>query len=126
MNKIYCLVVGSRNFNDYSLLKKNLDDILKDYDDICIVSGGARGADSLAERYAKENNYALKVFPAAWDLYGKRAGYVRNEQMHKYISLSPIRCCVAFWDGESRGTAQNFGLCKKYNNELKLIKYKEK
>lgn len=63
----YCLVVGSRTFDDYELMKKKLDHILKNYHRIVIVSGGARGADSLAERYAKEKGYPLKVFPAEWD-----------------------------------------------------------
>ena len=43
-----------------------------------IVTGGARGADVLAEKYAKENGMALRLFPAEWDRYGRKAGYIRN------------------------------------------------
>jgi len=68
-------------------------------DDIEIVSGGARGADALGERYAKDRGYSLRVFPAEWDRYGKRAGYLRNAEMAKYANA-----LLAFWDGESRGT----------------------
>lgn len=118
----YCLVVGSRTFDDYELMKKKLDHILKNYHRIVIVSGGARGADSLAERYAKEKDYPLKVFPAEWDRYGKSAGYRRNEQMHQYISKSDHRGVVAFWKDGSKGTAHNFGLAEKYNNQLRIIK----
>lgn len=118
-----CLVVGSRNFNDYELMKENLDSILSTYEDICIVSGGAKGADSLAERYAKEKGYKLKVFPADWDKYGKSAGYIRNEEMHRYISQFEERKCVAFWDGESKGTAHSFNLCKQYDNPLSIVRF---
>ncbi len=119
----YCLVVGSRTFNDYSLLRTKLDDILRNHKDIVIVSGGAEGADSLAERYAKEKGYELKVFPANWNIYGRRAGYIRNVQMQAYISKAGQKGIVAFWDGESKGTQHNFGLAKKYSNEIRIIKF---
>ena len=123
---IYCLVVGSRNFTDYKTMCKALDLILANYTNVVIVSGGAKGADALAERYAKEHKYTLKIFPADWDKYGKRAGYIRNKEMHKYIAAFPNRTVVAFWDGSSKGTAHNFELSLTYNNPLKIFHYKEK
>lgn len=81
----YCLVAGSRTITDYNYIKETLDYFLQNKTEITIVSGGARGVDSLAERYAKERNYGLKIFPADWDRYGKQAGYIRNDEMHKYI-----------------------------------------
>lgn len=119
----HCLIVGSRNFDNYELLKQKCDYLLQNYKDIEIVSDGARGADTLAERYAKENNYELRVFKADWDNYGKSAGYIRNDEMHKYISLFEERGVIAFWDGKSKGTSHNFSLAKKYNNKIKIIKY---
>lgn len=123
MDKFYCLIVGSRTFNNYNYLKEECDFLLKNYDNICIVSGGAKGADTLAEKYAKENNYELKIFRADWDNYSKSAGYIRNEEMHKYISQFDKRGIIAFWDGKSKGTQHNFSLAKKYNNEIKIIEY---
>lgn len=119
----FCLVVGSRNFSDYEFMKKKLDHLLKNQPNVVIVSGGARGADFLAERYAKEKGYPLKVFPANWNALGKSAGYIRNEEMHSYISKAEKRGCVAFWDGKSKGTKHNFELVKKYNNPLRVIRY---
>ena len=119
----YCLIVGGRTFNDYELLKYKCDQLLKNQTDVQIVSGGAKGADTLAERYAHDKGYELKVFRADWDTYGKRAGYIRNEQMHKYISQFNNRGVIAFWDGESKGTKQNFGLGKKYYNRVRIIRY---
>lgn len=119
------LVVGSRDFNNYEMLKNAIDTATNTYEDIEIISGGAKGADSLAEQYAKEKGYALKVFPADWDKYGKSAGYRRNAEMHKYISEFDDRLCIAFWDRQSKGTQHSFDLAKQYNNPILVIKYKE-
>lgn len=102
------IVAGSRSFNNYPLLDYTLDKFvqkLKPIDSIEIVSGGARGADRFGEKYAKEHGYALKVFPAHWDLYGKRAGYLRNAEMADYAD-----CLVAFWDSQSPGTKHMINL----------------
>ena len=121
----YCLVVGSRTITDYNYIKETLDYFLQNKSEITIVSGGARGVDSLAERYAKEHNYELKIFPADWDKYGKSAGYIRNDEMHKYISQFSDRGIVAFWDGKSKGTAHNFGLATKYDTPIKIVRMEE-
>lgn len=95
------IIAGSRGFDNYELLKKRMDKLLqkKKPEDIEIVSGTAKGADSLGERYAKERGYTLKRLPAEWDKYGKRAGYIRNYEMAVYADA-----CVVFWDEESNGT----------------------
>ena len=41
------IVAGSRNFNDYNLLKNKLDVILSNQKEVIIVSGTARGADKI-------------------------------------------------------------------------------
>jgi hypothetical protein len=96
------IVAGSRGFNDYELLSRTLFAIAEDVDptvEISNVSGMARGADMLAAQFAKTNNVQLYEFPANWDMYGKRAGYLRNEEMAAFSNG-----LLAFWDGESRGT----------------------
>jgi len=65
-----------------------------------VVSGTARGVDKDGEYYAKTRNIPVKHFPADWDTFGKRAGFIRNEQMADYADA-----LVAVWDGKSRGTA---------------------
>jgi hypothetical protein len=119
----YCLVVGSRTFENYNLMKNKLDKLLVNQKNVVIVSGGARGADSLAEKYAKEKGYTLKIFKADWKKWGNYAGYERNNRMHEYIKDYEKRGCVAFWDGKSHGTKQNFDLCEKYNTPLRIIKF---
>ena len=120
----FCLIVGSRTFQDYDLLKSKLDYLLQNQgNEVVIVSGGAKGADSLAEKYANEYGFPLKVFPAEWEKYGKSAGYIRNEEMHKYIAKQNKRGIVAFWDGISKGTAHNFKLADKYSNKIKIVMF---
>ena len=57
-------VVGSRDFDDkdrlYEVLTKNFDRIK------IIVSGGARGADTLATTWAADYGVPYLVFPACW------------------------------------------------------------
>lgn len=118
----FCLVVGSRSFQDYSFLKEKLDHFLSNQSEIVIVSGGARGADTLAEKYAKERKLPVKIFPANWEKYGKRAGYIRNDEMHSFLSRQEKRGVVAFWDGVSKGTEHNFQLAKRYNNPIRIVR----
>ena len=64
------IIAGSRDFTDYPLLCSFADQTLAGAENIEIVSGGARGADALGERYARERRYGLKVFPAEWMKWG--------------------------------------------------------
>ncbi len=117
----YCIVVGSRSFNDYDFLCQKLDHILKNQKKICIISGGAAGADSLAKKYALEKNYIFKEFPANWKLYGNMAGLIRNRKMCEY-ALSQGKCgMIAFWDGQSKGTMHDINLAKEYDIDNRVI-----
>lgn len=92
------IVAGGRDFTDYLLLSTMMKKYHGD-ERILIVSGGARGADRLAERYATENGLDVKVFLADWNV-GKRAGPERNARMVAFADEA-----VVFWDGKSPGTA---------------------
>lgn len=107
-------IIGSRNFTNYKLLQE----ILEQYKPkiTLVVSGAAKGADSLGEKWALENNIQTLIFPADWNQYGKRAGFIRNEDIIKNCD-----CCVAFWDGESKGTKHSLSLCKKYNKPFEIV-----
>lgn len=127
MDKFFLLVAGTRTFNDYELLSKKIKQLTIRYgNNICIVSGGAKGADTLAEKYAKEHNLEFVKFPAQWDKYGKSAGFIRNEEMHHFIAQHKHRGCVLFWNGKSKGTKHNIGLSKIYKNQIRIIKYEDK
>jgi len=64
-----------------------------------VVSGGAKGVDRLGELWAQKRNIPITRFPAEWNKYGKRAGYIRNKEMALYADA-----LLAIWDGESKGT----------------------
>ena len=98
-SNIRVIVTGSRTFNDYALVTEAVNRLAKDYNITQIVSGCARGADKLGERYAQEKGIPLAKFPADWETLGKRAGFIRNKQMAEYSDV-----LIAFWDGSSRGT----------------------
>lgn len=79
------LVCGGRDFNDRQLLFDTLESIRKskrhEEDNLEIISGMAKGADSLAVEYAKAFGLPLNKFFAEWEKYGKSAGYRRNTRM---------------------------------------------
>lgn len=124
VGKMKIIIAGSRDFDNYELLDKEVSSILNSMvhipmSDIELVSGTARGADKLGERYAKENNFNLKLFPADWNNLGKSAGYIRNENMAKYSDV-----LIAFWDEKSKGTKHMIDLAIKYNLKVHIIKFK--
>lgn len=124
-NTLYLLIAGSRDYDNY----KEFSDILEStieripHDDIEIVSGGARGADRLAERYADEHGLIMRIFLADWATEGKKAGILRNIKMQDYIKNKSNRICLCFWDGESRGTQSNFRMAVERNTPLYIYNY---
>lgn len=89
------IIAGSRTFASYSYLAGVCDN----HDISVVLSGTARGADQLGERWAQAMEIPIERYPAQWDLHGKSAGYKRNELM-----ASKAEQLIAFWDGNSRGT----------------------
>lgn len=118
------IVAGTREFDNYLLLRMKLTDYLLPIpnEEIEIISGTARGADKLGEQYASDYNLKCIKFPADWNTYGKSAGYRRNAEMAKYASQEH-GVLFAFWDGKSKGTKHMIDLAYKYNLETYVIKY---
>lgn len=73
------LVCGGRDYTDDQKVHKILMQYLKS--DLVIIQGDARGADGLARSWCKKMGVKCENYPADWDKYGKRAGYIRNVQM---------------------------------------------
>ena len=73
-----------------------------------VVTGGARGVDTIAERWAKRNGLEWICYLPQWDVYGKRAGMIRNCEMVDFCDI-----LISFWDGKSVGTLQAIEYCKK-------------
>lgn len=121
MSPVFRLIVaGSRNFNNYELLKQKCDSLLSQKrltHSIVIVSGTARGADTLGEQYAHERGYAVERYPADWEHDGKAAGPIRNSQMAAHADA-----LVAFWEGKSRGTRDMIEKAKERNLLVRIVR----
>lgn len=85
MLELRTIVCGGRNYTDYDQVKLVLDRLLEPAKaagiELTIIHGGAVGADTMAETWAKENNVRTICFPADWSHYGPAAGSIRNKQM---------------------------------------------
>lgn len=117
--KFKVIIAGSRDFIDYELLKTKVDKILSNKFGthvISIVSGTARGADKLGERYAEEKGFTTIKMPADWEKYGKKAGHLRNQEM-----LNIADAVIVFWDGTSNGTKNMISITKKSQKPIRVI-----
>ncbi len=129
MGEMRIIIAGSRSFNDFQLLADSVINVIseikvEDKQSIRIISGGARGADTLGERFAKLAHLELSIFPADWDKLGKRARYVRNEIMVKFACAGDGKgVLVAFWDGESKGTKHTIDLACKFGLDVHVIRF---
>ena len=99
-------IVGSRNFDNYTILRNFADYFIESCDD-SIISGGAKGADTLAKQYAHENLIATVTYLPDWNKYGKSAGFIRNK-----LIVDNCDIVLAFWDGKSKGTQHTIKLAK--------------
>ena len=99
------VICGSRHFKNYKLLCKATGDTItlirqrSPEAKIIIVSGGARGADTLGERFAAEHGFSVERFLADWARFGRGAGPKRNAEMAAVADL-----VIAFPIGKSPGT----------------------
>lgn len=118
------IVAGSRNLTDIELFNSSMAKFLERHPNTQIdeiVSGAAKGPDSNAILYAKENNIPVKEFPADRNKYGKKAGPIRNEQMAEYADG-----LLAIWDGKSSGTRNMIDNMKKAKKPFHIFIIKDK
>ena len=104
--------VGSRTFKDTewdddSLICRIVRETFCDpvYRDREFVSGGAKGVDSIAEKYARGHGVKCHIFLPDWEQYGKSAGFIRNK-----LIIDAADKVIAFWDGKSKGTKSSIDL----------------
>ena len=111
-------IVGSRTFKDYNILEKHILDLYKIEDIELIISGGAIGADTLGDEFAKKYNILMKPYLPDWKKYGNRAGMIRNEHIIRNADK-----VIAFFDGRSPGTSNSISIAQKLNIPLEIINY---
>lgn len=94
-------IVGYRDYHNYDHFSYIVDDYINGAGQpSVIVSGGAKGIDTLAEKYAKDNGIKMIIFEAEWNLYGDSAGPMRN----KYIVDTSTHILALPKKGKSIGT----------------------
>jgi hypothetical protein len=114
-------IVGSRTFNGYETLVTEVRYFLIGCrvllsDVSYIISGGANGADTLAEIFAKQHQIPMEIFKPDWNKYGMRAGFIRNVKIVDNCDI-----LIAFWDGRSKGTKHSIELAKQAGKIVKII-----
>lgn len=121
------IIAGGRDFDNYKLLENEVTNFICEHgygrdihnpELLQIVVGGARGADSLGKEFAQRNLISYKLFKPDWDGLGKRAGFVRNQEMGDYATH-----LIVFWDGVSRGTKHMLDYATKKGLVVKVVKY---
>ncbi len=113
-------IVGGRDFNDYNFLRKEVGKFIYENEISLssIISGGAKGADTLAEKLATEMNVELIIFKPNYEKFGRGATIVRNTEFIKNCDV-----VVAFWDGKSKGTHDSIKKAQKLDKRLSIINY---
>lgn len=113
------IVAGSRGIVNYQLVCMVIDN--SGFSISEIISGDAIGVDQLGERYAKENNIKLTIFPANWELYPNSAGMLRNAEMARYGEA-----LIAIWDEVSNGTRNMIKVMRKMDKPVYVYSTKYK
>lgn len=108
-------IVGSRDWKYIDLVRAAVKSL--DKDDV-VISGGARGVDTIAENFAKKRGLEVLIFEADWDRHGKAAGYIRNKEIVKAADR-----IIAFQLDESKGTQHTIDLARKAGKPVKLTSY---
>ena len=104
------LIAGSRSIREW-----DISEYVPPETDL-IISGGAKGVDALAERYADERGIAKQIIRPQYELYGKAAPLKRNEQMVEIADHVLI-----LWDGRSRGTRYTMEYAFKIGKSVTVV-----
>ena len=110
------LVCGGRTYNNKDKVNEVLSSIHKETPISVLIHGAAKGADTLAGCWARENGIKEKQYPALWNTHGKAAGIMRNQKM---LDDNKVDLVIAFPGG--KGTADMVERAKKANIEVREI-----
>lgn len=113
------LVCGGRGYDDRKTVYRVLDKLNTNTTPITrLVHGAAKGADTLGAEWALERGVFSVGYPAHWDVYGLRAGFIRNQEM---LDTENVRLVVAFPGG--KGTADMVRRAKKAGKQVLEVEH---
>ena len=104
------LIVGSRSIEDF-----DISPYIPEETDL-IISGGAKGIDMIAEKYADKHRLSKLIMRPQYKLYHKGAPLKRNDRM-----LEICDSVLVFWDGISRGTKHTIDRAQKLGKPIAVI-----
>ncbi len=104
------LIAGSRSITEFDLSEYVPNDV-----DL-IICGGAKGVDTVAEKFADNHRISKLVLRPNYALYGKAAPLKRNEVM---IELADS--VLVIWDGKSKGTKYTIDYAQKKEKNVTVV-----
>ena len=104
------MIAGSRSITDF-----DISPYIPDGTDV-IISGGARGVDSLAEQYADKMRISKYIVRPNYAKYKKGAPLKRNREMVDFADM-----VIVFWDNHSKGTKSTIDYANKTGKPIRII-----
>ena len=106
-------IVGSRDYPDMDAVREYVRRLPAD---TILISGGARGVDTIAETEGRRCGLQVVSIPAQWTQYGKQAGMIRNG-----LIVDEADKVVAFWDGKSPGTKNMIKRARRLGKPIEVM-----
>ena len=108
-------IIGSRECSNIDFAG-NLEAVLNVFKDDTIISGGAKGIDTLVANYAKEKKINLIEFLPDYKKNGRAATFIRNREI-----VDNSNVVVAFWNGNSKGTKYTLDYARKKDKRIIVV-----
>lgn len=106
-------VIGSRDCGNLTV-----EEVIRNIPEeaSAIISGGARGVDSLAKQAAEILKLQYIEFLPNYECFGRNAPIIRNSQI-----VTEADMVVAFWDYQSKGTRNALLETLKQEKKIKIV-----
>jgi len=104
------MIAGSRSITNFDLAPHIPENTT------LIITGGAKGIDTLAEQYADNHNIPKLIIRPEYKRYGRAAPILRNKTMVEHADT-----VLVIWDGKSKGTLSTVNYAKELGKDLIII-----